>query len=191
MVETLAKPDKLRNIVHQHPDAVFLPVLAMEASGKNMLPLALAEKLSKATGLGVETDIIQINKTFHTNSSGAHRLASIARFDGQAAQPTSYVLVDDVVTSGGTLAAMRQHVEESGGRVVAITALAAAAYANVVAITAGTLQRLYAKFPGAELDTLLKDLKIAPDRTDLTNSQANYVLKFSTVDALRRALEKA
>ena len=191
VVETLAKPDKLRNIVHQHPDAVFLPVLAMEASGKNMLPLALAEKLSKATGLGVETDIIQINKTFHTNSSGAHRLASIARFDGQAAQPTSYVLVDDVVTSGGTLAAMRQHVEESGGRVVAITALAAAAYANVVAITAGTLQRLYAKFPGAELDTLLKDLKIAPDRTDLTNSQANYVLKFSTVDALRRALEKA
>ena len=191
VVETLAKPDKLRNIVHQHPDAVFLPVLAMEASGKNMLPLALARKLSRATGLGVETDIIQINKTFHTNSSGAHRLASIARFDGQAAQPTSYVLVDDVVTSGGTLAAMRQHVEESGGRVVAITALAAAAYANVVAITAGTLQRLYAKFPGAELDTLLKDLKIAPDRTDLTNSQANYVLKFSTVDALRRALEKA
>ena len=191
VVETLAKPDKLRNIVHQHPDAVFLPVLAMEASGKNMLPLALARKLSKATGLGVETDIIQINKTFHTNSSGAHRLASIARFDGQAAQPTSYVLVDDVVTSGGTLAAMRQHVEESGGRVVAITALAAAAYANVVAITAGTLQRLYAKFPGAELDILLKELKIAPDRTDLTNSQANYVLKFLTVDALRRALEKA
>lgn len=188
VVDALVKPDKLRQLAQRYPEAVLLPVLAIESSGRNKLSLALAEGLSEATGLAVENSTVQNNRTHHTGASGAHRLSTVARFDGQA-PPSTYILVDDVITSGGTLAALRLHVEASGGSVVAITALAAAAYGSVVALSAATQERLYSKFPGPELDELLKERGIARDRTDLTNSQATYVLKFGSVGALRGALD--
>src|SRR5262249_55733597 len=45
-------------------------------------------------------------------------------FDGEVSKDRPYVLVDDVITTGGTLATLRSYIVSSGGTVAGTTALA-------------------------------------------------------------------
>ena len=63
--------------------------------------------------------IYQANVVFHTGADGFSRLARQARFDGAVSPDCDYVLVDDVIGMGGTLANMKGHIESKGGRVLA------------------------------------------------------------------------
>ena len=91
----------------------LLAVQALETEGVNLIPAALAEGLSRLLALPVATGVIQINRVTHTGASGYHRLASPALFEGEVKAPT-YLLVDDFIGQGGTLANLKGYVESQG-----------------------------------------------------------------------------
>lgn len=95
----------------------LLAVHALETAGMNAIPRVFARQLSGHFGLHLEIGIVQINRVTHTKADGYHRLAFPAVFDG-VVRAADYLLVDDFVGQGGTLANLRGHVEVQGGRVM-------------------------------------------------------------------------
>ncbi|MFH1602551.1 MAG: phosphoribosyltransferase [Pseudomonadota bacterium] len=60
---------------------------------------------------------MQANTVGHTGASGWARLARPAVFDGEVASGRNYVLVDDFVGQGGTLANLRGYALSEGAEV--------------------------------------------------------------------------
>lgn len=97
---------------------ILVPVLAQEHLGKNRIPAVFAEILSSELGLYVCDDIVQTVKANHTNASAYERIVRQPMFDGQVEQGRKYVILDDTVAMGGTLAALKGYIESRGGKVI-------------------------------------------------------------------------
>jgi hypothetical protein len=82
----------------------LVPIHALEAAGVNEIPVALGHELSRRLGLRVNLSVAQVNSVGHTGASGFARLAHQARFDGEIERGSLYLVVDDFVGQGGTLA---------------------------------------------------------------------------------------
>ncbi len=80
---------------------------AYEREGVNAIPEALADALGRQLGWPVDSEVVQSNIVAHTGAGGFERLARQASFDGVIEPGRSYVLVDDFVGMGGTLANLR------------------------------------------------------------------------------------
>lgn len=173
---------------------VIVPVLAVEALGKNKIPLALAETIAATAGVEatVSTDILQTQKAGHTGAGARRRLLS-PEFSGEVEAGRDYVIVDDVVTSGSTVAALRQHIEEQGGRVARVIAAGTAfspqtGSGKTLSIRQDTLDKLRTKFNSTTLNEILNEAGIADNVESLTNSQGRYLLSFGSLDGLRRKI---
>lgn len=94
---------------------MLLPVVAEEAHGTNAIPLVLAHQLGAALGWPIETRVIQSNVVGRTRKDGYYRLAFQPLFDGASYPDRDYVLVDDFIGQGATLANLRGHVLAGGG----------------------------------------------------------------------------
>jgi hypothetical protein len=101
---------------------------AIEQAGVNAIPETLAEELGKRTEFQVESSIVQINVVGHTGANGFARLARPAMFNGNISQGADYLLVDDFIGQGGTLANMKGYIENRGGRVIGATVLTGKSY---------------------------------------------------------------
>jgi hypothetical protein len=117
-------------------------------------------------------------------------------FDGPVEPGKNYIIVDDVVTSGSSLAGLRNHIEENGGRVVATSALGVSSsgstgYGGDLAITAETVSVLENKFELGEMEAMLWDYGIAESIRALTNSQGRYLASFSSVKSIRNRIAEA
>ncbi len=87
---------------------VLLAITAEEVSGFNAIPDAMAQALAASLGLTAAAGaVVQANKVAHTRADGWHRLVTPAMFVGAVAAGADYVLVDDHVGFGGTLANLR------------------------------------------------------------------------------------
>ena len=99
-----------------------LPLLAsahaLERTGVNAIPEALADELARRTSFPVDNSIVQVNVVGHTGANGFVRLARQALFDGEVIKGADYLLVDDFIGQGGTLANLKGFIESSGGRVI-------------------------------------------------------------------------
>lgn len=92
-------------LVTDERHAILLPVVADETMGFNAIPDAMAQLLSHRLGLpAVAGGIIQTNKVGHTRAPAFQRLVTPAEFAGPIEQDGLYVLVDDHIGLGGTLA---------------------------------------------------------------------------------------
>jgi hypothetical protein len=89
---------------------VLVPVHALESTGVNAIPLALAEEVARQLGWQVSLSVVQKNLVGHTGASGFARLARQAVFAGDVEPDRDYVLVDDFIGQGGTLANLRGHL---------------------------------------------------------------------------------
>ena len=90
---------------------VLVSAHAYERDGVNAIPAALAAVLSERLGVPFDTGIVQTNVVSHTGADGYGRLARQAAFEGEVAPGREYVMVDDFVGQGGTLANLRGWVE--------------------------------------------------------------------------------
>ena len=120
----------------------LLPVVAEESDGVNAIPLALAQRLSMELGWEVETGIIQSNVAARTRKDGYYRLAIQPLFDGIVDVHQPFLLVDDFVGQGATLANLRGHVIGLGGQVTGFTSLAGKAVSGRLALRPDTLVEL-------------------------------------------------
>ena len=91
-------------------DAIYVAPHAIEASGKNKIPEALAAYYAEHANGILDTDIIQTVKAGHTNATMLERMMGRPEFDGRVIPNRKYILVDDVATGGGTLAELSDYI---------------------------------------------------------------------------------
>jgi len=169
--------------------AKLLPVHAIEAGGVNRIPAALAEFLGERLGLEVEEGIVQANTVGHTGASGWARLARPAVFDGKPTRGCDYLLVDDFVGQGGTLANLRGHAIAGGAGVIGAATLTGKAYSAKIALSSQTLQSLRDRH-GTELESWWHNIYgYGFDR--LTESEARYLLRAENARTIRDRIAQA
>ena len=141
LASDLLSPDgivSLQEIIGNRP-TLLLPVVADELTGFNAIPDAMAQMLGNELGTPVIAgEIVQTNKVGHTRAPAFQRLVTPATFEGQVQPGANYVLVDDHVGLGGTLANLRGYVEARGGEVIAITTLTESRDARIISLQPAT-----------------------------------------------------
>lgn len=184
---------RIEEIKIKFSSCCILPVLSANYTGHiNMLPLAIGTLISIVNKLEITTEIIQTNSLpHHTSSSAMIRILEKPVFEGKVNTDTPYLLVDDVSTSGCTLAALRRFIICNGGKVCGatvggISSFHSIGYGGYLALKKDTLEKLENKFDPVELNNLLNDFKICNDYRELTNSQAKYILAYKNLEQFRK-----
>ena len=162
---------------------VLSPVHALEDTGVNAIPLALAEELAVRLGWDVETSVVQANLVGHTGASGFRRLARQALFVGDVTTGADYVLVDDFIGQGGTLANQRGHLFGGGARIIGATVLTGKLHSTKLALAPSTLQDLRRKH-GPELEAWWQG-RFGHAFDCLTESEARYLIRTPDADRVR------
>ena len=162
---------------------------AFEREGVNAIPEVFADQLGKVLGWPVDTNVVQVNVVAHTGANGFWRLAMQAEFEGTVVSGREYVLVDDFVGMGGTLANLKGHIESSGGKVLAAVSLTGKPHSSKLALSPERLQELRVKH-GAELENWWIE-HFAHGFDALTESEARYLTRTETVDTIRDRIAEA
>ena len=118
LVEKLLKNETIQELKKLIGDSkpILVPIQSEEASGKNLIPRAAASALGAELGLAVNIHIYQSNTTKRTNSGIYHRYVSPPEFKGEVQAGQSYLIVDDTLSVGGTIAALKGYIENNGGK---------------------------------------------------------------------------
>lgn len=168
----------------------LLPVIADEAMGFNAIPDAMAQVIGRALGLPVVAgNVVQINRVGHTRAPAFQRLVTPAAFDGAVERDANYILVDDHVGLGGTLANLRGHVETHGGSVIAITTLTESRDTRRISIRPETLAMLRRQH-GEELEILWRT-GFGHGLDCLTEVEAQILCRQQSTAAIQDFLAKA
>jgi hypoxanthine-guanine phosphoribosyltransferase len=169
----------------------LLAVHAVESAGMNAIPRVLARHLAQQFDLPLERGIVQLNRVTHTRADGYHRLAFPAVFDGPM-KAADYLLIDDFVGQGGTLANLRGHVETQGGRVIGAISLAGKRRSAQLRLDLDTLQKLREKHGNELEEWWISTFGYGLDR--LTESEAAYLYRsddFVTITTRLAAARRA
>ena len=170
-----------------------LPMLvsahAYERDGFNAIPAALAKLLSEELGVEFDTTVVQTNVVSHTGADGYGRLARQAAFGGDVERGRRYVMVDDFVGQGGTLANLRGWVEKRGGTVVGAVGLTGKAYSAKLNPSEGQLHELRQKH-GPDFEKWWRE-HFGHAFDCLTQSEARYLAHSPNVDTIRNRLAAA
>lgn len=170
--------------------AFLLPVIAEEAFGFNAIPDALAQVLSRDLGRPVIAgEIVQTNKVGHTRARTFQRLVTPPTFAGPVEADANYVLVDDHVGLGGTLANLRGHVELGGGHVIGMTTLTESRDGRMISLRSATADMLWNKH-GEALDTLWRG-QFGYGIDCLTEVEGQNLCRQQSVDAIEDFLAQA
>ena len=116
-------------------------------------------------------------------------LARQAEFEGKVTPGCEYVLVDDFVGMGGTLANLKGYIESQGGRVLAAVALTGRHDSAKLAPSPERLQKLREKH-GTELENWWFE-HFAHHFDALTESEARYLARTETADTIRNRIAEA
>ena len=162
---------------------------AYERDGVNAIPAALSALLSGCLGVRFDTGIVQINVVGHTGADGYGRLARQAAFDGDVAAGREYVMVDDFVGQGGTLANLRGWIEKKKGKVIGAVAFTGKAYSAKLNPTEDQIHELRHKH-GPDFEKWWRE-RFGYAFDCLTQSEARYLARSPDVDTIRDRLAAA
>ncbi len=162
---------------------------ALERTGVNAIPEALADELAKRTGFPVDSSIVQVNVVGHTGANGFARMARQALFDGAVQAGADYLLVDDFVGQGGTLANLKGFIESHGARAIGATVLTGKPYSAKLTPTIQQIAALRAKH-GYDLEVWWQG-RFGHGFDCLTQSEARYLEHSPDADTIRSRLVEA
>ena len=164
---------------------IYVAPFAREASGDNAIPQVLADACAILTGGAAEQHIVQTSRVYHTGADPMERLILRAQFEGEVHSGSNYVLVDDVLNMGGTLAELANYIQNHGGIIVHV----------IVLVNAGRDKQLHPS------TTILTNLRrryeheirsiFGIDCAALTANEAGYLIGFRSVDEIRNRVIKA
>lgn len=161
----------------------LVPIHALESDGVNEIPAALANELSKRLGSAVSRSIVQLNSVGHTGAGGFHRLANQALFAGAIVRGQRYLVVDDFVGQGGTLANLIGFIRSQGGEVMGATVLTGKPFSAKLAPDEAQIHVLRAKH-GPELEEWWRQ-RFGFGFDCLTRSEARYLEKTADAHTVR------
>jgi hypothetical protein len=167
----------------------LVSVHALETEGVNEIPAALAELLSEWLGLPSNESVVQSNTVGHTGASGYHRLANQARFFGVVLPEQHYLIVDDFVGQGGTLANLIGFIRSQGGHVVGATVLTGKPYSAKLSPDEVQIQALRDKH-GQEFEVWWRQ-RFGFGFSELTRSEARYLENSPDAHTIRDRLVAA
>ena len=180
--ETIAQ---INEMINGHP-VLIVPVSAIEASGNNQIPLAMATVLSKELDSPVDHNILQANKVNRTDAGIDHRLAYQPLFTGEVKAGQEYLLVDDTLSVGSTIANLRGYIETNGGKVIGAAVMTAHEGALNIAIKPEMIHAITTKH-GNDMDIYLnKELGYGVDK--LTQGEAGHIRKAQDVEQIRNRI---
>lgn len=144
---------------------------------KNALPVQYMGRLSVELEAEIDEQIVQKARVGRTKLRQFPRFLCQPCFDGVVRQDAAYILIDDVLTTGGTLAALRSHIIRNGGQVAAITTLAHGQGSDQpLALANATCNELYKGF-GKEISGFWRK-EIGHDAEHLTEAEGRILLKW-------------
>ena len=168
---------------------ILVSAHAYEREGVNSIPASLSKLLSERLGMPFDTNVVQINVVGHTGADGYGRLARQAAFDGVIERGRQYVVVDDFIGQGGTLANLRGWVENKGGTVVGAVGLTGKPYSAKLKVTKEQLHELRQKH-GRNFEKWWRE-HLGHSFDCLTQSEARYLARSPDVDTIRDRLAAA
>ena len=175
--------------ISESGEPVLVCANAYEDQGFNAIPAALAELLSERLGILFDTTVVQTNVVSHTGADGYGRLARQAAFAGEVQSEGEYVMVDDFIGQGGTLANLRGWIEKQGGKVVGAIALTGKPYSAKLNPSQEQLHELRQKH-GSDFEKWWK-AHFGHAFDCLTQSEARYLARSPDVDTIRNRLAAA
>jgi hypothetical protein len=150
----------------------------------------MAQALASRLGLwAVAGRVVQSTKVGHTKASGWHRLVTPPLLAGDVAAGADYLLVDDHVGFGGTLANLRGFVEHHGGHVIGMTTLTETREARHIAVRNEVLE-VPDKKHGDELKQFWR-AEFGHGTECLTNIEAGYLCRVESVAAIKDRMAEA
>jgi len=161
---------------------VIVPVVSVEATGRNKIPAAVADLLAERLGTEAEAEIVQVNSPKRTSMDGLDRLLNPPVFDGLVRKGAAYVLVDDTVTQGGTFASLASHIRDNGGMVSGLVALTGKQYSSVLSPSPELLSKVRERF-----DDIEPQFRAVTGYgfDALTESEARYLAKHDDAQLVR------
>lgn len=97
---------------------------AQIGDSNNALAIGYANWLGHELDWEVDESVYQMKDFSKDKSRGWVRIAHRSTFYGEIDKKTPYVIVDDVITLGGTLADLRSFILGKGGRVIGMSTIA-------------------------------------------------------------------
>ena len=191
LVERLLTDDTVEKIRRRIRDSkpLVLPVLAVETSGNNKIPLAMAKVLARRLNLEVESNIVQSERVGRTGTDANHRLAFNPSFEGEVKTGQAYLIIDDTLLMGGTIASLRGYIENRGGRVVGVSVMDAQEGAVDIAVKPKMLAAIENKHGPSMNQFWQENFGYGIDK--LTQSEAGHLRRAASVDEIRDRLVKA
>lgn len=179
--------DRVRQLVGS-TSPTLVSAHAEEELGRNAIPQAAAAWLGRCLDLPVDDGIVQSNIVNHTKASGFARLARPALFDGQVVAGTAYLMVDDFIGQGGTLANLRGFLMSQGGIVIAALALTGKPYSAKLRLGDERLSELRKKHEKLEL---WWEDRFGYGFDCLTESEARYLAETADAQRIRDRIAEA
>ena len=182
----------LKQLAEKHPDTIVAPVHAEEMEGRNQIPSLLSDYFGSITGLEVDNNIVQATRSGRTDSGAWGRMALRPTFDGSVQSGRKYIIIDDVVTQGGTLSEMRRYIEANGGEVVQMLTIGAARNSIIIALSEKNKRKLERQFGVEKLQNFLKEVGLYGGNYEaLTASEARQLMEAGTLDEARNRILEA
>jgi len=191
LAERLVTPELLAQVqaLIGESKPLLVPVLAIEDAGRNKIPLAFAHVVGDRLGLAVDDGIVQREKVSRTGSGADHRLAFSPTFSGPVQSGQSYIVLDDTLTMGGTIASLRGYIENRGGSVIGAAVMTAHPGALDIAVKPGMLAGIAAKHGQGMNDFWTENFGYGIEH--LTQGEAGHLKAAPSVDALRNRIVEA
>lgn len=181
VVDMCIKPSRIADFRKKYSNSVLLPIIT-----NNRLPEAFARKV----GMNVHTGVYASDTRCRKTLSAMERLLHKPYFAGKISAGVDYVIVDDVVTQGGTISELRKYVMLNGSTITAVTALAFSADSRIIAPDTQDIYSLINKFTYSLIIDILRKYRIADDVWELTRPQVRYLLRFEKTEHLINSMEK-
>lgn len=152
---------------------------------RNALPFAYAKFLSDTLGIERARGIVQSARVGRTKLRRFERFLIQPSFHGTVEAGARYLVIDDVVTTCGTIATLRSYIVDHGGTVALASALAHRDGCNVrFPVADSTLRMLYSIY-GKELEAFWKET-IGHEVFCLTEAEAGTLLDWATEQKAQR-----
>ena len=160
---------------------------AQVGDSNNVLAVGYAQWLGHELDWPVEERVFQ-NKAFSKDRTDAWtRIANSSSFYGEIDKGNPYVIVDDVITLGGTLADLRSFILGKGGSVIGMSAIASRSGHDTPIHLGQELQTQLENFYGRDLENFCKEL-LGYGHTCLTRSEGAKFLGCSGYVELRKKI---
>lgn len=129
LIDDLADKRCIYGLVDLADERRVIPTLIAPScqigDSNNALAIGYAQWLSHELDWQVEERVFQRKSLARDKESAWKRIVNRCEFYGEIDKKAAYVIVDDVLTTGGTVADLRSFILGKGGRVIGFSAIAA------------------------------------------------------------------